>query len=84
MTMNRIRKNLSCLLAAVMIITMMPGAGLAELTLPSKVRHIEASAFEGDTSLGEVILPEGIETIGARAFADASISRIHLPGSLLY
>lgn len=82
MTMNRIRKNLSSLLAAVMIITMMPGAGLAELTLPSKVRHIEASAFEGDTSLGEVILPEGIETIGARAFADASISRIHLPGSL--
>ena len=34
---------------------------------------IEEEAFYGDTSLEEVVLPEGIERIESRAFANCSM-----------
>ena len=57
-------------------------ASAATLTLPAAVKEIEEEAFYGDSSLDEVVLPEGIEKIGARAFAGSSIRRIFLPASL--
>ena len=52
------------------------------LRLPSNLKMIESEAFYGDKKLDEVILPEGIEAIGAKAFANSSIKRIYLPNSL--
>ncbi len=52
------------------------------LCLPSSLISIEDEAFYGDTSLDEVVLPEGIKFIGERAFADSSVATIYLPSSI--
>lgn len=52
------------------------------LRLPTSLKSIEEEAFYQDTSLQEVILPDGVETIGARAFAESSLTKINLPSTL--
>ncbi len=52
------------------------------LTLPSGLKKIEDEAFLGDKSLDEVELPEDIEEIGEKAFAESSLKKINLPASL--
>jgi len=56
-------------------------AGMAEgvLTLPSAVKEIQAEAFAGAKGFAEIILPEGVEKIGERAFAESSIEQIRIP-----
>lgn len=56
-------------------------AGMAEgvLTLPSAVKEIQVEAFAGAEGFAEIILPEGVEKIGERAFAESSIERIRIP-----
>lgn len=54
----------------------------AVLVLPEGTKVIGEEAFFGDTSLDEVVLPDGIEQIGDRAFAESSLNRINLPESL--
>jgi len=51
--------------------------------LPEGVQEIEANAFEG-VGCEAVIVPEGCETIGSRAFSDCeNLIYVQLPGSLL-
>ncbi|MEG1776627.1 MAG: hypothetical protein RR367_08970, partial [Clostridia bacterium] len=38
------------------------------LHFPSAMQQIMDSAFFSNTSLGEVVLPSGIQTIGSKAF----------------
>ncbi len=52
------------------------------LTIPSGTKVIEEEAFYCDKSLDEVVLPEGIEEIGPRAFANSSLKKINLPSTL--
>lgn len=52
------------------------------MRIPNGVTTIEEEAFYGDTSLDEVVLPEGIRTIGERAFGNSSLRKINLPASL--
>lgn len=54
------------------------------LRLPANLRTIEAEAFYGDTSLNYLILPEGIQRIESKAFANSSLRRIYLPDSISY
>ena len=77
-----LRKTLSLLLAFILTAGAAPSALAGALILPSQLNSIEESAFEGDWSLDEVTLPEGLKTIGKRAFADSSLARINLPESL--
>lgn len=52
------------------------------LTLPVKLTQIEESAFDGSIGFGEVVLPEGQQMIGSRAFADcARLTLVQVPGS---
>ena len=55
---------------------------LPVLTLPAALKEIGKEAFCGDESLGEVVLPDAVETIGESAFAGSSLKRINLPASL--
>lgn len=50
-------------------------ANAATLRLPNGLKEIEEQAFYGDTSIDEVILSEGIITIGNQAFANSSYGR---------
>ena len=75
----------SMLMALVLTAVLCFGAaGLAEgiLTLPSAVKEIQAEAFAGAEGFAEIVLPEGVETIGERAFAESSIEKINLPRSV--
>lgn len=80
------KPKISRYLALMMIcILILPAPTAAEgnvLTLPPSLKTVQAQAFMGDRSLEEVILPEGLETIGEMAFADTSITLITLPRSL--
>ena len=78
----RIIKTVSMLLAICLFATGCLPAMADDLVLPASLKTIGDSAFEGDMSLDEVILQEGVETIGSRAFADTSITHIYLPASL--
>ena len=79
--MKSMRSIFCLLLAAALCLSAAIGCA-ATLTLPANLRAIEAEAFCGDTSLDEVVLPEGLETIGSRAFAGSSVSVINLPDSI--
>ena len=52
------------------------------LSLPADLLHIDAEAFMNDTSLDCVEIPEGMLTIGERAFAGSSVRKIVLPESI--
>ena len=72
------------LLAACLCAFAAAGMAAGRLVLPENLTEIKAEAFEGNMSLDEVVLPEGIETIGSRAFADSSVASINLPSSITY
>ena len=79
--MNRTIKLCLCLLMLTAGLTLT--CALADtLALPDSATRIEEEAFYGDTSLDEVLLPEGTTYIGPRAFGDTSLARIYLPDSL--
>ena len=55
------------------------------LMLPLDLTDIRSSAFEGSNSFSAVILPDGLETIGDRAFADCSnLLLVYIPSSVTY
>jgi len=81
--MRMFRKVFVCIVAFAMVLNVGDfGALAATLTLPTSTKTIEEQAFKGDTSIDEVVLPEGIESIGAEAFADSSLTQINLPESI--
>lgn len=59
-----------------------PRASAETLCLPAGLTEIGDEAFRGDTSLDEVILPDGLLCIGPGAFADSSVKSVYLPDSL--
>ena len=55
---------------------------LAILRLPAGLQKIEKEAFMNDKALEGVTLPNGLKTIGAKAFAASSVRIIYIPGSV--
>lgn len=57
-------------------------SGLEKISVPAKTTGIPEGFFAA-SALKEVVLPEGVEEIGARAFQDcASLSAVSFPGKL--
>jgi len=52
------------------------------LTLPAGLKKIPAEAFRGDQSIVSVLLPDGLSSIGSRAFADSSLREVTIPASV--
>jgi len=77
-----IRRAIPILITVVMLFSLGGVAFADTLTLPAAIKTIEEEAFCGDSSLDEVVLPEGATTIGKRAFADSSLKRIDIPGTV--
>ena len=78
--------RISLVFLLLLVLLMGCAAASAEdvLTLPSSLKVIQEEAFNGDTSISKVILPEGIKRIESKAFADSSLTEINLPDSLEY
>ena len=78
------RPGVICLMLFVLVIACAASSAYADgiLHLPSGTKEIEAEAFMATDALTRVVLPEGIEKIGARAFAQSPVSAINLPVSL--
>lgn len=54
------------------------------LTLPGSLKIIEAEAFLGNLSANNVIVPEGVEEIHSKAFANAQLTLVELPQSVTF
>ena len=82
--MSTTRRLFAILLTVALLLVNGSIGALAEnvLTLPSALKVIGEEAFEGDTSIDKVVVPEGITAINARAFAGSSLSEINLPASV--
>ena len=52
------------------------------VTFPPSVVSIESETFAGDIAITKLIVPEGVETIGQRAFAESGLTEITLPATL--
>ena len=60
-------------------------AALAEediLTLPADLTVIGEDAFNGDSAIRRVVLPDTVKEIRARAFANSGLTQINLPDSI--
>ena len=80
--MKLFRKACAAALAALCMTV--PFALGETLFLPENLTRIDAEAFYQTVSADEVVLPEGVTSIGSRAFAESRISKINLPSSLTY
>ena len=57
-------------------------AAQAEFTLPGSLTDIQSGAFQGDTAVRHAVLPDTVQTIGSKAFADSGLQEINFPESL--
>ena len=79
------KKHIIVILVSLFILTLAGGHSSAEtLTIPEQTTEIQAYAFYEDVSVQEVVLPEGLLTIGEKAFARTKITQILLPKSIQY
>ena len=69
-------KSVVCLMLTGLLCLFAACGFAATLTLPANLKTIQEEAFYGDTSLDEVVLPEGLERIESRAFAESSVKEI--------
>ena len=77
-------KLVSMLLLLVLYAAFTSVAFANTIALPDALLTIEEEAFYGDTSIKNIVLPEGVRSIGARAFANSSLSDKYLPLSINY
>ena len=77
-----VKKAISLFLVVSLLFSLSAEVFADTLTLPAALREIGEEAFYGDASLDEVVIPDGTETIGPRAFADSGLKRILIPDSV--
>ncbi len=75
-------KNKLLAITLIMLCFMCISAHAEKLIIPSSVIHIDSEAFMNDSSITEVVLPEGIQTIGDNAFSGSGLESINLPSSI--
>lgn len=78
------QKMLIITLIALCMLSFFSVAEAATLNLPPALETVMDESFMGDTSLDEVVIPEGCISIGTRAFANCKIKTITLPSTLAY
>ena len=79
----RMKRNYQMIVILIGCFLFLCASALGErLIIPTETEEIAKEAFYGDTSLDEVVLPDGIKTIGDFAFAESSLRKINLPDSL--
>lgn len=83
MKLNRITSMKSLLF--LLFVMLLPYTIYADtFTMPADLLEIEDEAFLGDSSLDEVIIPNGCEKINNMAFAYSSVRTIYIPTTVTY
>ena len=78
-----IRRRIMAAVLFSWLILVLAAAYADTLMLPNDLKTIGTGAFQGDSSLDEVIIPDGVSEIPANAFADSpNLLTIRLPNSL--
>ena len=84
-TLMRMASKVKLLLAILLMLFAIVSIAEADtLVLPGDLTVIKESAFEGDSSLDEVILGDKVERIESRAFAGTGLHMITMPESVSY
>jgi len=78
---TKLKMTLICMLALLIVCAYSAQAERSTLKLPDGLKYIRREAFENDTSLDRVVLPEGVLLIYPKAFANSSIREIYMPAS---
>lgn len=78
--MKRLLQTLGCILVFMMAATAYATQGTLEL--PKDTLRIESEAFSGLGNITEIVLPDGLEYIGSRAFADSGLVKLNIPESV--
>ena len=68
--------------AALLFAGVLAESRAGSLVIPEGTRVIEEEAFAGCRGMESVTLPEGLITIGARAFAETEVYDVTIPGSV--
>lgn len=80
------KRKSAALLLALFTLASAACAGSAQaepdIALPQSLKIIEDGAFQGDTEIREIVLPDLVEKIGSKAFADSGLIEITFPESL--
>lgn len=59
-----------------------PAMAAGVISLPRSLTEISESMFEGDTAFDTVVIPDGVTSIGSRAFAGCDLRTIIIPASV--
>ena len=81
--MDTMRRRIGLMLTALLCLVCAAALGAGTVTLPAGLEEVEEEAFAGDTALTEVVVPEGVTSIGSRAFAETGLETITLPSTLV-
>lgn len=80
---NRAMKRVFCLLATFLAFFLLSAVSFADsIVFPNNMITLDEEAFCQDISIQEVILPDGLETIGARAFMNSGLKKAYIPDSV--
>lgn len=76
----------ACILFLAMALACFCGAAepISLISLPKSLKLIDEGAFSGTASFERVVLPEGAERIGSRAFAQSGVREAYIPASVTY
>ena len=78
------KKRCTLLLCMALMLISIPALAENILRLPKGLKTLEDEAFFALQSADSVILPDGMETIGSKAFANSTVSSVYLPPSLTH
>ncbi|MBE5772694.1 MAG: hypothetical protein E7337_02020 [Clostridiales bacterium] len=81
-------KRFLSLFVCIALLTGMTASCLGETQgsaqLPASLKEIRTEAFLNDPAIEKVVVPEGTEKIGSRAFAGSGLKEIELPDTITY
>ena len=77
-------RNICILALALCVVCALTAAYADTLAIPSGTTAIGEEAFFGDSSLSAVSLPDGLLSIGTRAFAQSGVTSVNLPDTLTF
>ena len=78
-------KRIIAWMVTLLALTVLPGASASAtgtVKLPASLTELGEAAFQNDTSLDVVEVPEGVTSIGPLTFKGSSLQEIRLPASL--